>query len=56
MNPHDLPLHLTRRQFLGRTSAGLGAAALGSLLDPRALAAGGLPRLPHFAPKARRVI
>ena len=55
MNPHDLPLHLTRRQFLGRTCAGIGAAALASLLDPRAVAAG-LPGLPHFAPKARRVI
>jgi hypothetical protein len=56
MNPHDLPLHLTRRHFLGRTSAGIGAAALASLIDPRLLGAAGLPGLPHFAPKARRVI
>ncbi len=52
MNPHDL----TRRHFLGRSSAGIGAAALASLLDPRLLGAAGLSGLPHFAPKARRVI
>jgi hypothetical protein len=56
MNPHDLPLRLTRRHFLGRTSAGIGAAALGSLLDPRLMASSGLRDLPHFAPRARRVI
>ncbi len=56
MNPPHPALHLTRRQFLGRTSAGIGAAALASLLDPRLLAAAGLPGLPHFAPKAKRVI
>jgi hypothetical protein len=51
----------TRRQFFGR--AGLGLAALASLLDrdlraaPESPAeAGGLPGLPHFAPKAKRVI
>jgi hypothetical protein len=55
---------LTRRQFFGRTSAGIGVAALASLLNPRVLAAdaatepktGGLVGLPHFAPKAKRVI
>ena len=53
---------LTRRAFFGRTAAGLGAAVLGSLL-PAADAAtnsrrrpSGLPDLPHFAPKAKRVI
>jgi len=56
MSPHDLPLQLTRRQFLGRTSAGLGAAALASLLAPSLRAATGQPGLPHFAPRARRVI
>jgi hypothetical protein len=57
-------LLLTRRHFFGRTSTGLGAAALASLLHPDLLAAGdsplavagGLPGLPHFAPKAKRVI
>lgn len=52
--------HLTRRQFFGRTATGLGGAALASLLAPPAAsaapAAGGLPGLPHFAPRARRAI
>ncbi len=46
------PLHLSRRQFLGRTSLGLGSMALTSLLNPRLFAAGA----PHFAPKAKRII
>ena len=62
-------LLLTRRQLFGRVSTGIGAAALGSLLeddlcakprgqndhpvDPRT---GGLADLPHFEPKAKRVI
>jgi len=46
----------TRREFLGRGALGLGAAALGTLLSRDAEAAGGLPGLPHFAPKAKRVI
>src|SRR5205085_11845988 len=60
-------LAITRRHFFGKASTGIGAAALGSLLDPRLLANtgmepgsaakfGGLPGLPHFAPKAKRVI
>src|SRR5437667_10856997 len=50
-------LLLTRRHFFNLSSTGLGAAALASLLsrDLRA-AAGGLPGLPHFAAKAKRVI
>jgi hypothetical protein len=51
---------MTRRHFFGRGALGLGAAALASLLPPRAEAAarttGGLPGLPHFAPKAKRAI
>ena len=50
---------LTRRRFLRRTSAGVGMAAVASMLDPRAFAStGGLGALgrPHFAPKAKRVI
>lgn len=46
---------LSRRRFLTRTSAGIGAAALSSLLNSSVQAAG-LPELPHFAPKAKRVI
>jgi len=42
---------LTRRQLFGRASAGIGTAALASLLgEGRTFAA------PHFAPKAKRVI
>src|SRR5262245_11783825 len=47
---------LTRRHFFSRTSTGLGTAALASLLNPDAFASSGLPGLPHFAPKAKRVI
>ncbi len=62
MNPIDeLKQQLTRRSFLGLSSTCLGAAALNSLLSKDALAQtpqafGGLPGLPHFAPKAKRVI
>ena len=47
---------LTRRAFLGRSAGGLGAMALTSLLKPDALASGGLPGFPNFAPRAKRVI
>lgn len=60
MNPiFDHRRQLTRREFLGQTSLGLGAAALTTLLEPnlRASSADGLPgNLPHLAPKAKRVI
>ncbi len=54
----------TRRQFFGRSALGLGTAALSSLLSRDGLFAAppsrrgvpGLPELPHFAPKAKRVI
>lgn len=54
-------LHINRRHFLGKLSLGLGSAALGSLLMPDIFGskeeAGGLPiGLPHFAPKAKRII
>ena len=55
MNPHSL-LDITRRQFLGRASTGIGAAALASLLNPQLFAAQGNAGIPHFAPKAKRVI
>ena len=58
--------HLTRRHFFGCSAAGIGTAALGSLLAndldaaPKGEASDrtypGLPELPHFAPKAKRVI
>lgn len=57
---------LNRRQFFGRSVAGVGTVALASLLaGDRTLGAandaapkrfGGLGNLPHFAPKAKRVI
>ncbi|MBB6325600.1 hypothetical protein FHS59_001215 [Algoriphagus iocasae] len=55
-------LNLNRRKFLSKLSLGVGSAALGSLLIPD-LFKGGSPdeeaimaALPHFAPKAKRVI
>jgi hypothetical protein len=58
---HELRLQLTRRGFLGRGGAGLGLAALATLLvrdQARGAGAsqGALPGLPHFPPKAQRVI
>ena len=52
--------YLTRRQFFSKSAVGIGTAALASLLDRDLFAAGpgsrGLAELPHFAPKAKRVI
>ncbi len=62
MHPIENSLQLTRRHFFGRTGTGLGVAALASLLGEQHARAndseplGGLPGLPHFAPKAKRVI
>jgi hypothetical protein len=62
MDPlHDHALQMTRRHFFRQGALGLGTAALTSLLPGRAAAEsvqkiGGLPELPHFAPKARRAI
>jgi hypothetical protein len=47
---------MTRRHFFSRTSTGLGIAALAELLQDDLRADGGLPGLPHFPPKAKRVI
>lgn len=48
----------TRRHFLGSCAGGLGAAALGMLLNGTAAASstGGGTQAPHFAPRAKRVI
>jgi hypothetical protein len=62
MDPlREQSLLLTRRHFFGRAASGIGAAALGTILNPalfRALASEGRPQLgrPHFPPKAKRVI
>ena len=55
-------LNINRRRFLSRLSIGLGSAALGSLLIPDLFSGSSdaeealLTGLPHFAPKAKRVI
>ncbi len=49
-------LHLTRRHFFGRCATGIGIPALAGLLAREGDASSALPGLPHFAPKAKRVI
>lgn len=57
-------LHSTRREFFSRTATGIGTAALAGLLAKSGLASQptdqndrrGLPEVPHFNPKAKRVI
>jgi hypothetical protein len=54
-------LNVNRRHFLGKAAVGLGSLGLGSLLLPNLFkgetSEAGLPLgLPHFAPKAKRVI
>ena len=56
-------LLMTRRHFFSRSSTGIGTAVLATLLNESlrgdeagAQGAGGLPGLPHFPPKAKRVI
>ncbi|MDB5308749.1 MAG: hypothetical protein JWO38_2951 [Gemmataceae bacterium] len=63
MNPlQERAALMSRRHFFGRTATGIGTAALASLFARDGFAAspmkrsGGLPSLPHFAPKAKRVI
>jgi hypothetical protein len=63
MDPrNERALHLTRRHFLNAGGTGIGMAALWSLLGGQDLLAGGadakggLPGLPHFPAKAKRVI
>ncbi|WP_290792098.1 DUF1501 domain-containing protein [Flavihumibacter sp. UBA7668] len=54
-------LNMNRRRFLSRMSLGIGSVALGSLLIPDLFSGKDteeaiMQRLPHFAPKAKRVI
>jgi hypothetical protein len=58
MTNDEAKLHLTRRHFFSAASGGIGVAALASLLDADITKSpsSGLPGLPHFAPKAKRVI
>src|SRR5262245_26629488 len=56
MFPPGPQLDLARRLFLGRAAAGIGTAALVSLIGREAQAERGLAGVPHFAPRAKRVI
>lgn len=47
---------ITRREFFSRSAAGVGTAALASLLTKQGYSAPGLAGLPHHSPKAKRVI
>src|SRR5580693_778630 len=53
-------LNINRRRFLSRMSIGLGSVALGSLLIPDLFKSGAeesaVVGLPHFAPRAKRII
>ncbi|HVZ57845.1 MAG TPA: DUF1501 domain-containing protein [Chitinophagaceae bacterium] len=53
-------LNINRRRFLSRLSLGIGSVALGSLLVPDLFGKreeeAALTGLPHFAPKAKRII
>ncbi|HVW96375.1 MAG TPA: DUF1501 domain-containing protein [Mucilaginibacter sp.] len=54
-------LNINRRKFLSKLSLGIGSVALGSLLIPDLFSgpdsgADFIPGIPHFAPKAKRVI
>jgi Protein of unknown function (DUF1501) len=58
---HDLALHGTRRQFFGNIGLRAGNVALASMLGSNLSALGesvhpSIPGLPHFAPKAKRLI
>jgi len=60
----QLALQQNRRRFFGRSATGLGTLALGSLLardlsaakEPKRNSIRGLDDLPHFPPRAKRVI
>jgi hypothetical protein len=67
MDPRaEILLNITRRRFLAQGGVAIGAAALAQLLQfdllaqseppSQVSATGGLAGLPHFAPKAKRVI
>lgn len=64
MSCHQYEAIHSRRDFLAKTGLGLGAAALARLFQAETFAAaaapakggGGLPGLPHFPAKAKRVI
>ncbi len=54
-----LPAGIARRSFLRDSGIGLGSMALSSLLSSEAVGvpvSAGIPGLPHFAPRAKRII
>ena len=64
---HENVARVTRRQFFGSAASGIGTAALASLIHVDGVWGGdtrrmpprgtrGLPGLPHYAPKAKRVV
>lgn len=61
-NITEYHLNLNRRRFLSKLSLGLGSVALGSLMIPNLFKGQDeeiesfVPGIPHFAPKAKRVI
>ena len=64
MDPiYEHGLQVTRRHLLANATRSMGAVALASLMNPASLSAAaiepkqrGLPGLPHFAGKAKRII
>src|SRR5688500_18269988 len=52
----ESPLALTRRQMLARMCSGFGMLGLAALAGPSAMAAASPTRIPHFAPRAKRVV
>lgn len=58
---NSLPIQHARRTFLSNSFAGIGGFALASLMNPNSCSAADQPwaplsGLPHFAPKAKRIV
>ncbi|MFT7303712.1 MAG: hypothetical protein ACI8UZ_002555 [Akkermansiaceae bacterium] len=56
MNPVQQPINLSRRHWLKLGSCGFGSLALAGLTASQSLAGPQSPRIPQFAPKAKRMI
>lgn len=56
MSELDPALEITRRQLFSRAARSVGVMALANLLNEDLAASVGLPGLPHFTPRAKRVI
>jgi hypothetical protein len=55
-NQLGLGRHMTRREMLGRMCAGFGVVGLAGILGPECLLGATAAGLPHFPPRAKRVI